>query len=209
MNPADRVKEIVHYVFEKTSVCRDKREAYNEGLAEVFRLQGERVIYPNQQTTCFKYRNKTYFNPEYPKVFENKIEINLRHLHPTLMAKMDNLHKEIDDWDQNKRRLQAYLMRSLNVYHNVVNRHLDIQTHIVDHSHVEPFQFFVFHILPSCIKSIIPNYSAAIGISGVKSIPFQHFKDDVISKAEEFIEKESATVEHFKLFVFKTSVLGF
>lgn len=206
--PVDIVKSIVQLVFERTKVCRDKRDAYNDGLSEVFRLQGERVVYPKQQVTCFKYRNKTYFNPKYPKVFDNQIEINLRHLHPTLMSNMDNLHKEIDDWDQNKRRLKAYLMRSLNVYFEIINEDHSLQVTLQQQGQDEAVTLFLAYALPPCITDIATDLWYPSHIPNMSMLDYTAFKTAVITKTNEFIDKEEAAVKQFKLFAFKTSVLG-
>lgn len=192
----------------------EKIREYTTGLREIFVKQGELVLYPDNNVTCFKYKNVTYFNPVFEKYAVNKIEINLRHLHPSLVPKLNQIEANFNDIGLNKRRMDAYIKRACTYFANYCFSELsffNLQDHV---AHVE--HIFVIETFPNSFtvtteryithkEGLLRSIESKIGDSTL----FKEFLDFIENQSNKFKETEDATIKSFNEFMFKTNILGF
>lgn len=206
------LKFILDNVFSAESILENVR-AYHKGLKKVFEVQGTLVLYPNNEVTCFKYKNLTFFNPDFEKLAKNKIEINLRHLHPSLVPVMNSLEQDFNEIGLNKRRMEAYIKRACAYY--ACNLHSTIVNIGLIHYSNQALNYFVYLSLPDCFivnnnhfheifhdckKPLLSECSTKTSKENLENL----FKDN----AKKFQANEESTVNIFKQFMFKVNILG-
>lgn len=207
----DYIKHVVKVCF-NTSELLDKQADYKKGLLRIFDKQSSLVLYPNNDVTCFKYKNETYFNPNYPKLADNKVTVNLRHLHPSLHKEMEELIKSTAELSVNQKRFEAYCNRAAKYLIQEAYSLID---------GLNPTEWpliafgFIFQCLPSSlyskhIKNLQETFDHQIQLN---SLLDKSFLDDLMSKlkpfSDKFKEKEKTCVDQIDTFMFTIDVLEF
>lgn len=203
------INQTVNHFFYGGSL-REKRNSFNNGLMDILVKQGELVLYPNNEVTCFKYRNEVYFNPAFPKLAQNKVVVNLRHLHPSLNKKMDALINLTDQLTVAEKRFEAYCNRAAKY---VVQEDYSLIEGLGND--VTPYLIVVF-----ILDSLPNNFSDTVwlrsdllsNLHNTFSIPAKDFFDhskNLQPLVNAFKEKEKTCVDQLDTFMFTINVLGF
>jgi hypothetical protein len=206
------LKFMLDNIFSAESI-KDNLKNYHKSLRQVFQQQGDLVLYPNGEVTCFKYKNNTYFNPNFEKLAQNKIEINLRHLHPSLIPKMNQLEQDFNEIGLNRRRMEAYLKRVANFY-SIHCHEFIISANLHDYSQ-HALNYFAYLAVPDCFI-VNNNYYHEVfndckislekngNISNFSNLLDNFYRQKVL----ELHNVEEATISTFKQFMFKVNILG-
>lgn len=205
------IKQVVSVCFRNNDLIEKHRD-FRSGLRQIFSKQGELVLYPNNDVTCFKYKNEVYYNPNYPKLADNKIQVNLRHLHPSLHREMDNLIKITAEIDVAEKRFESYCNRA--------SKHLTQEAYdLLDSVPVQDWSIIFFGFLIKCLpKTLLDKHKYYLEeqfdhLRVVKTMLTKPFMDDLMTRLEvhasNFKEKEKTCVNQIDTFMFTVDVLGF
>ena len=204
------IKNIVDSFF-NSGTSFDKLNDYNSAVFKIFVKQGALVLYPNNEVTCFKYKNEIYYNPNYPKLADNKVVINLRHLHPSLHKEMDNLIKLTAEVITAKKRFEAYCNRASKY---MVERGIQLlETFPPQYWSLVAYGFIIETIPDSFSKSVKLDLESSFEYHIDANSLSRSFVNDLINKMapiiQDFKDKEQTCVNQLDSFMFTVEVLVF
>lgn len=209
--PASDITYLVNMAFSFANINKIIAK-YNMELREIFNLQGELVLYPQGQVTAFKYKNLSYINPDFPDLIKNNTVVNERPLHPTLVKRLTDVEEDYNQIGMNKRRMEAYFKRAGTYFATDVYPLL-ITEILREHLTITAY-YFVYMTLPDgfnrneSAKEYFSNtfYTLEKGLVNLTVNDFKNILNNAVSK---FQQKENTTIQQFKQFIFKTTMLGF
>jgi len=208
-NIKDVVEFLVENLFKGKPELLKKVNEYRENMQTLFNTQGELVLYPNNEVTCFKAMGRTYYNPSFGKISRLKVDVHLRHLHPSLVPTLQKIERDFNDIGLNQRRLQSYFDRGL--------RYFSACCH--EQAIHRPEQLFVYsclfllEIIPNCFAL---NHSITLYRKEVMDAITVNHPSDIVYETVKYIKQhandyqnnELEVIKSFTEYVFRIDVLG-